>query len=217
MSGLIEKDIRILLKRKQILYVFVILAVVFSFSMEGSFIIGYLPFLAVVLCTSTIAYDEMENGYTFLLTLPTSRAQYVKEKFIFGHVFVAIVWALAVVLMFAASMIRHIPLDYMDELMSCALVLPMIMIILNIMLAFQIRFGAEKSRLAMAALAGIVVALGLIVKTVGGLIGIDGEGSLSYLDHMPYGLVLGLMVLLTVIVTVVAYMISKLSMDQKEL
>ena len=47
---------------------------------------------------NTIAYDEVDNGFAYLFTLPASRRTYVRAKYIFGFVTGLIGWAIAIVL-----------------------------------------------------------------------------------------------------------------------
>lgn len=42
MAGLLEKDVRLIMQRKQMLLLFVVIAVVLGFSQDGTFILGYL-------------------------------------------------------------------------------------------------------------------------------------------------------------------------------
>ena len=51
---------------------------------NSSFLMGYIPFICCTLTMGTISYDEYENGLPFLLTLPISRKEYVKEKYFLG-------------------------------------------------------------------------------------------------------------------------------------
>ena len=73
MAGLLEKDIRLLWGTKQTLVILFAIAVAVAFSGNGNFIIGYLPFVVEMIAISTIAYDEMDHGYQFLLTLPINK------------------------------------------------------------------------------------------------------------------------------------------------
>ena len=82
MKGLLVKDFLILVKRKQNLLIFFCLAIFLSFTTGGYFILGYLPFLFINLAISTISYDEMDNGYSFLFSLPVSRQKYVLSKYV---------------------------------------------------------------------------------------------------------------------------------------
>ena len=77
MAGLLEKDIRLLWGTKQTLVILFAIAVAVAFSGNGNFIIGYLPFVVEMIAISTIAYDEMDHGYQFLLTLPINKKTYV--------------------------------------------------------------------------------------------------------------------------------------------
>ena len=83
MAGLLEKDIRLIMQRKQMLLLFVVIAVVLGFSQDGTFILGYLSFCAAIVMVSTISYDELDHGYEFLMTLPITAKIYVKEKYLF--------------------------------------------------------------------------------------------------------------------------------------
>ena len=80
MAGLLEKDIRLLWGTKQTLVILFAIAVAVAFSGNGNFIIGYLPFVVEMIAISTIAYDEMDHGYQFLLTLPINKKNLCKRK-----------------------------------------------------------------------------------------------------------------------------------------
>ena len=82
MACLLEKDIRLLWGTKQTLVILFAIAVAVAFSGNGNFIIGYLPFVVEMIAISTIAYDEMDHGYQFLLTLPINKKTYVREKYL---------------------------------------------------------------------------------------------------------------------------------------
>ena len=49
--------------------------------------VGYVTFIFTLFTVSTISYDEYDNGYPFLFTLPITRRQYVNEKYVvcFDH------------------------------------------------------------------------------------------------------------------------------------
>ena len=42
--------------------------------------VGYVTFIFTLFTVSTISYDEYDNGYPFLFTLPITRRQYVNRK-----------------------------------------------------------------------------------------------------------------------------------------
>ena len=83
MFGLIEKDLRLTLVRKQTLFIFLAMALIMGQSMEGEFLVGYLTMFAVLVAIGTTSYDEFDNGFAFLMTLPFDRKTYVREKYLF--------------------------------------------------------------------------------------------------------------------------------------
>ena len=84
MSGLFEKDLRMIMQRKKVFIIFVLLAVFIGYSqVSPEFVLGYIPMLTIIVIVGTISYDEYDNGYRFLMTLPIDAKMYVLEKYIF--------------------------------------------------------------------------------------------------------------------------------------
>lgn len=73
MSGLMQKDICILLQRSRVLVVLIGVGAIMGFSTDGSFVIGFLTITCAILTVGTISYDEYDNGYPFLFTLPITK------------------------------------------------------------------------------------------------------------------------------------------------
>ncbi len=73
MLGLIEKDLRLTLTRTQTLLLFFIMTLVMGITIGGSFLISYPAIIAVITAVGTISYDEFDNGFAFLMTLPFDR------------------------------------------------------------------------------------------------------------------------------------------------
>ncbi len=80
MRGLLEKDLRLTLCRKQTIMLFLFMTLVMGMSMDGSFLVGYLTMLMMMIAVGTLNYDEFDNGFAFLMTLPFDRKTYVREK-----------------------------------------------------------------------------------------------------------------------------------------
>ncbi len=214
MAGLLEKDFRLLFQRKQALVLFLVLAVVFGFTMNGTFILGYLPFLMTVLMVSTIAYDEMENGYQFLMTLPINAKTYVTEKYLFCIGGASASWILAVILYLAAKAVRGENIDFLAALPNTVAILPMIFILLSILIPVQIKFGAEKSQVVMAVGCGILVGgVFLFAKIVGEDV---LKNAFSFLGKINGPVLAVGAVVLTVIIAAVSYLFSYRTLQKKE-
>lgn len=158
MSGLLEKDIRLMLQRKQALIIFLILTLFMTFTQDSAFVLSYLTFLMTIFAVSTISYDEIDNCYSFLFTLPVSRKTYVIEKYLFISVLGVIGWLFGLVFSQIAVLARGESITIMEDL-SAILMIPLsVLILASIMIPIQLKFGAEKSRIAIAILgAGIFV------------------------------------------------------------
>ena len=62
MKGLFIKDLSIIGQQKKFGIMFILLALFFSFSMETTFVVAYMPILAMTMAFGTISYDSFDNG-----------------------------------------------------------------------------------------------------------------------------------------------------------
>lgn len=216
MSGLLEKDFRILLSRKKNLFLFLFIAVFIGYVSEGIFIVGYLPFLMSILTISTLSYDEMNNGYKYMMTLPIDTKSYVIEKFVFCICGGLLSWAAAVVIMFGVYMIKGVNYIFIISLAESFCVLPVIMIIEALMITAQLKYGMEKSRVILATIGGFIVLVAFIAKTV--LSGLGGTALViaTAIDSLPLAVFLIVFYALAVIVFAVCMRLSMKIMENKE-
>lgn len=85
MKGLLIKDLQFMLNQKIFFLFIIILGITLSFTTNSvNFLIGYTIFFLCFFTLNTITYDETDNGFAFLFTLPISRKSYVLEKYIYG-------------------------------------------------------------------------------------------------------------------------------------
>ncbi len=215
MAGLFEKDIRLLLRRKQMLVLFLALAVVLGFTQEGTFILGYLPFLGMILTISTISYDEIDNGYTFLMTLPIDTKTYVKEKYLLCLSGTFISWIFAVVLYFVSKYFRESSTVIANEIPMIISFLPVMVLAMAIMIPTQLKFGAEKSRIVLFIIFGITAILSFLFEKVIGTERINHM--LIKLENINDAVIGVSVVLFVILAAAISYVISCKVMQNKEL
>lgn len=213
MAGLLEKDIRLIWGNRQSLLLFFALAVVLGFSQDGTFILGYFPFVIIILIINTIAYDELDNGFQFLMTLPINAKTYVREKYIFSFAGGIVSWLISATLYFAAKIVHGTQLDVISELPVIVTFLPIIILMAAFMIPMQIKFGVEKSR---AVVAGICGAIGACVLIFAKFAGQNGKNIFAFLDHMNGWVIVGIGIVLTAVITAISYIISVKIMKKKE-
>lgn len=216
MKGLLEKDLRLMISRKQSILIFIIASLFVAFTMEGSFVVSYLTMLFTVIAISTLSYDEYDNGFAFLMTLPFSRKTYVREKYIFTLLAEITAWIVSVILYYAVNMIKGVRLDLLSEAPVLLMYLPLLFLMACMMLPIQFRFGAEKSRTAyFIVIGGLAVLLFIVFKLIG-----SGDGSIDIIETAlsfllsPAGMITVTAVFLALVS--LSYIISVRIMEKKE-
>lgn len=154
MKGLLIKDMRLMLQQKRFFVTLIILSIGMSVSMEPGFIVCYMTILSSIFSFSTISYDEYDNCYPFLMSLPITRKSYVLEKYAFGIILGISAWMISIIL----SLLTHLENGSNAVLSSMfpevLLYIPIFMVFLCIVLPLQLKFGNEKSRIILFCIAG---------------------------------------------------------------
>ena len=159
MLGLLVKDLRIALTRKYALLIILVIALIMGTSMEGPFIIGYVTMIALMLAVGTIIYDEMDNGYVFMMTMPLTRKTYVREKYLFCLLSALVAWLVGAILTCAAYIIRQNASALLEVIPISLVLIPVLFILPAVMIPLQLKLGAERSRIATYIIFGFIAGL----------------------------------------------------------
>lgn len=177
MKALFIKDLYALKESRLIMLLTLVLSIIVGCMGNIAFINGYVCAIALVLVLNVIAYDETDNGYVFLFTLPISRKQYVMEKYIFAWMTACAGWCMALIL---SSLVASFSSDSqvsgelqwlawgktMTAFYGCGLALMLVM--QAILIPIQLRFGGQRGRAAsLLAFAMIFGAAVLVAKLIG--------------------------------------------------
>lgn len=214
MRGLFEKDFRLLSQNRQTLVLFLMMAGFLGLTQNGTFVLGYLSFMFSILLTSTISYDEMDQGFEFLMTLPVTPKTYVKEKYGFCTVGVIFSVILSGIIYLAVKGIHGEQILLGEELLTVLIFVPIVWCVIAIMVPIQLKFGAEKGRIAIFMVyGGSAFLLYFVLKCI-------GEENVKLMTNFlnqwkPEALVLGGF-LLSGLVLGISYGISRRIMEQKE-
>ena len=215
MLGLLEKDLRLTLTRKQTLVIFFVVALIMGMSMDGSFIVAYLTMLATILAVGTISYDEFDNGFAFLMTLPFSRKTYVREKYLFSLLLAGAAWCVGAILFCVVSGIRHDTASLKEALPMLVAILPVMYLTAAVMIPLQLKYGTEKSRIVLLILFGVIA-----IVLYGGNKILNGSNSFAALaetlDGAKPAVVLLALAAGCAVITCVSYLWSVHIMEKKE-
>lgn len=179
MKGLLVKDFRLVLKRKQQLLILLVVCAMIAFTSDGSFVVAYAAGLAGILGLSTYAFDEHDNGFPFLFSLPVDAGTYVKEKYLFCVLCDLAGLAAGTALFFAACATTGKMDAFRDGLVYLPAYFPATLVLILSVLLVQMKFGIERSRLVTLLLYGCLFVLSAVfVKIVGPLDGTRVAGQL---------------------------------------
>lgn len=170
MKALFIQDIRYMLTQKSFLFLIVFVGIVLSLTQNDNyiFVIGYLGFMGMITGMMSLTMDDQSHGLAFLFSLPIDRRVYVREKYIFivlmGVSFS--IFATALCLLFRMFAEYKAPLD---EILATSLgTLFVMLLFVCFMLPLQLKFGAERARLASFIAIGLffaaVIVAGLVVN-----------------------------------------------------
>lgn len=214
MRGLLFKDYRLIMGRRQAFLFYLVISGILGFSMPD-FLPAFLTMIAITLATSTISYDEFDNGYSFLMTLPMTRAMFAVEKYLFALICSVIGWGISLVIVMAGNVLRALPVLSTEAFVAAAVVLPVMLLFLLIILPVHFKFGAEKSRTVLLCLYGITVLLILFGKKMLMMLGISGEQAVSFAASIPVPAVIVGLALLFCLAAVVSVFASIRIMEKK--
>lgn len=157
MKGLLTKDFALFCQRKRTFLLLALLAIMMCFTMkDGSFVISWMTIIASFFAVSSLTYDEYDNCYPFLMSLPVTRKIYAIEKYVFGFLCGFGAWIYAVILSFVCELIIGTCGNFLTELVSAAIFIPLFMLLIDISLPLNLKFGSEKGRIAILILWGVI-------------------------------------------------------------
>ncbi|WP_308585849.1 ABC-2 transporter permease [uncultured Holdemanella sp.] len=138
MKGLLIKDFLLMKNYKQVM-LFMLIIGIFVAMNDISFASGYILVFVSILSMSTITYDEANHGLNTLFTLPISKSDYVKEKYLFSLIITGIGFVFVTILgCFSKS-------GFMETL----IILSTALLLLALSLPFQLKEGNEKGRIVL--------------------------------------------------------------------
>lgn len=217
MSGLFMKDLMLLKAQKQFLVTVSVLVVIFLVAYDSPiFVMSYFTVVLSFFGMSTAAFDDMDHGMTYLMTLPVTRKSYLKEKYCFSAAVSIAAWAISLILMIATSLIRRIPLVPEEIYLLSLAAVSVGMLLLTIGLPVQLKFGAEKSRVASAILFGMIFLFVFFAAKLAGQADIDWNLQLEKVLEINRSLLTVAFVIIWMVIGLISYLVSNTILERKE-
>lgn len=215
MKGLLIKDLRLLNTQKSGLPLMCVLAVFMTFytDFDASFLLSYLALFSCMIGLNTIAYDQFDNGYTFLFTLPITRRQYVMEKYIFAICVPLIFWLLGIAVTCISLLIKTPSLQQsipaIKEQLSGSALCPIIIIfIVALSIPTHLKFQSNIATVIVSMCMACIILLSLDTEILDILF--------QYLPRLTEQTILLLLFILCIIFYLISIAISIHIIEKKE-
>ena len=155
MSGLLMKDLELLKVNIKTYFLVFMIGIIYLFvQTDGSiFFVGYITFVSLSVTVGTISYDGYHHGMNFLMTLPFTRKEYVRSKYLTAA---GITVAAAIVSIIPGFLKAQQVSTQKEYLVSAGVILILAGILLSVMLPLRLKYEIEKSRILMVALVAVI-------------------------------------------------------------
>lgn len=220
MKGLLVKDLRLMFTTK-LVFVVIIMALLMSiFATDAPYILVLVGSLfSVSLVAMTCGNDEMNNVKAYLLTLPTSRRDYVIEKYLLTIVMMILSNVVMLTICLALAFKLGEPIDRLE----IAINLGIGTIIGNVMAAavlmLSIVFNSRIYRLVVAIIGGAVflVAIGIKKFVIAETFTMQQPilNAIEWMEQNPIETI-GIFNIAAILLMVVSFVISLITINRKE-
>lgn len=223
MKGLLKKDLIYL--REQFALIMVMVIVVAgglvaisssnsSFSM--GFINGYIAVVAAVLTTSTISYDQSDNGMLYLMTLPINRKMYVNSKYMETLIIAFVTGVVLMAINLSSGKMIGEPVTLSDIMLIFSVAVSSILFINSISITAYLKFEGRKGSVAMIVAVCIIGIAGYSLVKILEKLGYDIMYIINSMDSVGAGALAGLLIVVSLICLAISYAISTKIMVHKE-
>lgn len=176
----------------------------------------YITVTMAIYVANMLAYDEMDHGFQYLFSLPVTKKDYVREKYIFSISLDAAVWLLGLTITTVVSMIGNYGTDLkkMVMIMTWGMIAGVVLIALNI--PVRLKCDGEKGRLIIAVIALLLGGAGVLTGKMCGRLGVNPTGIFQKIVSLSAGQLLGAGMVILVISLTVSYQCSIKILEKKE-
>lgn len=210
MKGLLTKDLAIFLQRKRTFIFLAVWAVIMAFSAENGFVVAWMTIISSFFAISSLTFDEYDNCYPFLMSMPVNGKTYAIEKYLFGFLCGFSAWVFSVIVCLVAAAVKGQLAALCTGIAEMAIFIPVFMLLVDISLPLNMKFGSEKGRIAIFIIWGVIfVGVLVLTKFFDVNIRID-ETAFSELS------IIGTVFLASAVITVISILLSIKIMENKE-
>lgn len=222
MKALLMKDLRTLKNERRLWVSIIGVSVLFGVLFQNwYFMMGYIMFGLSMIARTMYQYDVADQGIVYLMTLPITRKEYVKEKYLLSLMSICIGGILSMILTKIGMLFTPDQADSNQEIFSAFLgILAVALVLQAIIFPVELKYDVSKSRIIILLLVmGIIILFTAFYMLIGAIlvafitIFVDAFGGI-FIQHF-----LGTVLLSAVVVGMIyfsSYRKSVKIMGQKE-
>ena len=216
MKGLIIKDICVLKNQMKVLLLVLAFFIIFSIINEdASFILFLVPFYMIMILITTFNYDEFNKWDSYCNSLPLSRKEIVKSKYILFNATSLIVLIIGVLASFIIP--NFIENTTFESLFASIIGVAFgICLVISLLIPFYYKFGENKGRIMLFL---CIVILALIIGMITSLDifnNIELMNLIKSLNNLSLGMITLILIVVTLIIMSISYYISVKIYKNKE-
>ena len=222
MKALLMKDLRTVKNERRLCVSIIGVSVLFGVLFQNwYFMMGYIMFGLSMIARTMYQYDVADQGIVYLMTLPITRKEYVKEKYLLSLMSICIGGILSMILTKIGMLFTPDQADSNQEIFSAFLgILAVALVLQAIIFPVELKYDVSKSRIIILLLVmGIIILFTAFDMLIGAIlvafitIFVDAFGGI-FIQHF-----LGTVLLSAVVVGMIyfsSYRKSVKIMGQKE-
>lgn len=218
MKGLLIKDIKLMKNQKTFFAAMIFVGILFLITQETPyFVITYITTMFSMFTITTLTYDEFENGAAFLFSLPFSRRDYVKEKYLYGIIICVLGLGIVTLISVVVYAIRGQHVDMTSIGATGLASISICIVFLSLSIPIEIKFGVEKGRIGFLLVLGFFFAgYYLLMRFAGNEGRLGVQNIIAKVENLSTVAVLGGLAGIWIIVGGISMMISMRLIERKE-
>ena len=149
MKALLMKDLRTLKNERRLWVSIIGVSVLFGVLFQNwYFMMGYIMFGLSMIARTMYQYDVADQGIVYLMTLPITRKEYVKEKYLLSLMSICIGGILSMILTKIGMLFTPDQADSNQEIFSAFLgILAVALVLQAIIFPVELKYDVSKSRI----------------------------------------------------------------------
>ena len=216
MKGLIIKDLCVIKNQmRSLLLILVFFVFISIINKDATFILFLVPFYMIMILITTFSYDEFNKWECYCNSLPLSRKEIVKAKYLLFNASSLIVLILGVLASFIIP--NFIENTTFESIYASIIGVAFgICLVISLLIPFYYKFGSQKGRIMLFLTIAILALLIGMITSLDIFNNIELMNIINSLNNLSLGMFTILLIIITVIIMAISYYISIKIYSNKE-